>query len=129
MATQRSRIAERTLSSYIATHPKGSTVTGKVVEVDAKGAVIALEEGVEGYLRASELARDRIEDARTVLKVGQEIDARLTGVDRKNRGITLSIRAKEDAEEAQALKDYGKGQTSGMATLGDIFKEQIDDSK
>ncbi|MCB1866313.1 MAG: 30S ribosomal protein S1 [Chromatiales bacterium] len=117
------------LSSYIATHPKGSTVTGKVVEVDAKGAVIALEEGVEGYLRASELARDRIEDARTVLKVGQEIDARLTGVDRKNRGITLSIRAKEDAEEAQALKDYGKGQTSGMATLGDIFKEQIDDSK
>ena len=89
------QMAKDPFSGYIADHPKGSIVRGVVREVDARGAVIDLEGGVEGYLRASELARDRVEDARTVLKVGEEIEARFTGVDRKTRSIALSIKAKE----------------------------------
>jgi len=95
--------------------------------VDAKGALIDLGDGVEGYLRASELSRERVEDARTVLKAGEDIEAKYVGVDRKNRLITLSKKAKESDEEAEAIKDYSRSAKSdGKTTLGDILKEQIE---
>jgi small subunit ribosomal protein S1 len=113
-------------SSYLADHPKGSIVTGTVSEVDAKGAVIDLG-GLEGYLRASELSRDRVEDARMVLKVGDEVEARFIGIDRKTRAINLSIKAKEAHEEQQAVQSYKTSEaSSGSGTsLGDLLKEQI----
>jgi small subunit ribosomal protein S1 len=114
-------------STFVAEHPKGSIVTGTVAAVDAKGAVVQLGGGVEGHLRASELARDRVEDARTMLKAGDEVEAKFIGVDRKNRTITLSIKAKESEEEAEAIQDYSRSAAgTGTATLGDILKEQMD---
>lgn len=112
-------------SQFVADHTKGSVVKGTVKEVDAKGAVIHLEEGVEGYLRASELTRDRVEDARILLKEGEAIEAKFTGVDRKKRVITLSVKAKETDEESVAMQDYGRSQPTG-ATLGDLMKEQME---
>ncbi len=111
-------------SSYLATNSKGSIVTGVIREVDAKGAVIELGENIEGYLRASEISRERIEDARSVLKEGEEIEAKFMGVDRKNRTISLSIKAKDVDEEQAAIKSYSRGAVGG-ATLGDVLKEQM----
>jgi small subunit ribosomal protein S1 len=111
-------------SSYLAENPKGTIVTGTILEVDARGAVVTLADGVEGYLRASELSRDRVEDARTVLKAGQEIDARFTGLDRKSRRIALSIKAKEVHEEAEAVQAY-RSETSSGTSLGELLKEHI----
>jgi len=120
------QLAQDPFSEYIATNPKGTIVKGVVKEVDARGAVIDLGNGIEGQLRASELGRDRVEDARTVLKVGQEIEARFTGVDRKTRTIALSIKAKEMHEEAEAVSNYRSEQGSSSGTsLGDLLKEQI----
>ncbi|MDE2234372.1 MAG: 30S ribosomal protein S1 [Gammaproteobacteria bacterium] len=112
-------------SNFLSEHPKGSLVRGKVASVDAKGATVDLGNGIEGYLRASELSRDRVEDARTVLKEGEEIEARFVGMDRKNRSIGLSIKAKEIQEEAQAMEDYARNASTGTTTLGDLLKEQI----
>ena len=111
-------------SNFVAAHPKGSIVKGIVSEVDAKGAIIQLGDGVEGSLRASDLSRDRIEDARTVLKVGDEVEAKFVGVERKSRAVTLSIKAKDSEEEAEAVQDYSRS-GGGGATLGDILKEQM----
>jgi small subunit ribosomal protein S1 len=119
------QLAQDPFSEYIATNPKGTIVKGVVKEVDARGAIIELGNGIEGQLRASELARDRVEDARTVLKVGQEIEARFTGVDRKTRTIALSIKAKEIHEEAEAVSNYRSDQPSSGTSLGDLLKEQI----
>ncbi|HED15608.1 MAG TPA: 30S ribosomal protein S1 [Gammaproteobacteria bacterium] len=116
-------------SNYVAENAKGSIVTGTVKEVDAKGAIIELGDSIEGYLRASELARDRVEDARTVLTVGEELEAKFIGVDRKNRTISLSIKAKDSDDDSQALEDYGRNSGSGPATLGDLLKEQMDEQK
>ncbi len=116
-------------SSYVGTHSKGSIVTGTVKEVDAKGAVVTLAEGVEGYLRASELSRDRVEDARTLLKEGGEVEAKFMGVDRKNRTISLSIKAKDAEEEQAAIKSYAPGTQTGTATLGDVLKDQMGDGE
>ena len=110
-------------SNYLAEHPKGSIVNGKVTEVDAKGAIIDLN-GVEAYLRASELSRDRVEDARMVLKPGDDVEAKFIGIDRKSRTINLSIKAKEVHEEAQAVQSYKTDSSSGTS-LGDLLKEQI----
>ena len=90
-------------------------------------AVIDLGEGIEGQLRASELSRDRVEDARTVLKVGEDIESRFIGLDRKNRVISLSIKAKEAHEEAQAVESYRSESASGASgtTLGDLLKAKI----
>ncbi len=112
-------------SHFVAEHTKGSIVKGVVAAVDAKGATINLGNGVEGILRASEIARERLDDARTALNIGDGVEAKFIGVDRKNRTITLSIKAKEFAEEAEALQDYSRKSTTGTATLGDILKEQI----
>jgi small subunit ribosomal protein S1 len=115
------------LSLFLSEHPKGSIVKGIVQEVDAKMAMIELQDGIMGQLRASEISRDRVEDARTVLKVGDEVEARFTGVDRKNRVLSLSIKAKEAEEEQQAMQSYRSesSQTSSTATLGDLLKEQM----
>ncbi len=112
-------------SRFVAENTKGSVVTGTVTTVDAKGAVIQLSEGVEGYLKASELSRDRVEDARTLLKEGDAVEAKFTGVDRKNRTIQLSIKAKESQEEQEVMRELNRTEpTSG--TLGDLLKEQME---
>jgi small subunit ribosomal protein S1 len=120
------QLAKDPFSAYIADNPKGTIVKGVVKEVDARGAVIDLGNGVEGQLRASELGRDRVEDARAVLKVGDEVEAKFTGVDRKSRTISLSIKAKEAHEEAEAVQSYrSETAPSGGTTLGDLLKEHI----
>ncbi len=114
-------------SLFLAENPKGSLVKGTILEVDAKGATVELLGGVTGQIRASEIARDRVEDARMALKTGEELEAKFVGVDRKNRVITLSIKAKEASEEAQVLKSYNT-QTEKPASgtsLGDLLKEQM----
>jgi small subunit ribosomal protein S1 len=120
------QLAKDPFSAYIAENPKGTIVRGVVKEVDARGAVIDLGNGVDGQLRAAELGRDRIEDARMVLKVGDEVEAKFTGVDRKTRTISLSIKAKEAHEEAEAVQSYrSSDQASAGTSLGDLLKEQI----
>jgi len=114
-------------ANFVADNAKGSIVKGVVKEVDAKAAIIDLGDDIEGVLRASELTRDRVEDARTVLSVGDEVEAKFLGVDRKNRVISLSIKAKDNDEEAKAISDYSSdSENAGPATLGDILKEQMD---
>jgi small subunit ribosomal protein S1 len=119
------QLAKDPFSAWIAEHPKNTIVVGTVREVDAKGAIIDLGGGVEGHLRASELSRDRVEDARTVLKVGDEVEAKFTNVDRKSRNIALSIKAKEIHEENEAVQSYRTGESSSGTSLGDLLKEQI----
>src|SRR5882757_3162378 len=118
------QLAKDPFSTWIAEHPKGTIITGKVREVDAKGAVIDLGGGVDGHLRASELSRDRVEDARLFLKVDDEVEAKFTGVDRKSRTIALSIKAKDMHEEAEAMQSYRTESSTGTS-LGDLLKEQI----
>jgi small subunit ribosomal protein S1 len=113
-------------SAYVATHGKGAVVKGIVASVEAKGAVIKLADDVEGYLRASDLARDRIEDARSLLKDGDEIEAKITAIDRKSRKLSLSIKAKDIEEETEAVQEYARkpgGSTS--SSLGDKLKEKL----
>ena len=114
-------------SAWLAEHPKNSIVKGTVTEVDARGAQVDLGDGVIGSLRASELARGRVEDARMVLKVGEEVEAKFTNVDRKNRSVQLSIKAKEVHEEAEAIKDYKSeaGSAPVGTTLGELLKEKM----
>jgi small subunit ribosomal protein S1 len=112
-------------SNFVAEHSKGSIVKGVVKEVDAKAAVIDLGDGVEGTLRASELSRDRIEDARTILSVGDEVEAKFMGVDRKNRTISLSVKAKDSDDEAAMLQDYGADSAEATTNLGDVLKRQL----
>ena len=119
------QLAKDPFSAYIADNPKGTIVRGVVKEVDARGAIIDLGNGIEGQLRASELGRDRVEDARAVLKVGEELEAKFTGVDRKSRTISLSIKAKEAHEEAEAVQSYRSESATSGTSLGDLLKEQI----
>jgi small subunit ribosomal protein S1 len=117
------------VSSFMAANKKGSIVNGVVTSVDAKAAIIDLGDGVEGTLRASELSRDRVEDASTVLKVGDKVEAKFIGVDRKSRALNLSIKEKDNDDEATALKDYSKTQETTSTTLGDLLKEQLNSSE
>ncbi len=117
-------------STWLATHDKGSVVSGTVREVDAKGAVIDLEEGVEGYLRASDLSRDRVEDARSVLKEGDTVEAKFMGVDRKNRTISLSIKAKDYDEEKAVISQYNTdAKSAGTTSMADLLREQLESDK
>ena len=109
--------------NFIALHEKGSLVKGTVKTVDAKGAVIELGENIDGYLRASEIQRDRVEDARTLLNEGDDIEAKFIGVDKKSKSISLSIKAKDNDDEVSTMKAYGESENAGSATLGDIFKQ------
>ena len=114
-------------SGWLAEHPKNTVVKGLVTEVDARGATVDLGDGVFGSLRASELAMGRVEDARTMIKIGDEVEAKFTNVDRKNRTVALSIKAKEVHEEAEALSSY-KSETAASSsgtTLGELLKEKM----
>jgi len=119
------QLAKDPFSAYIADNPKGTIVRGVVKEVDARGAIIDLGNGIEGQLRASELGRERVEDARAVLKVGEEVEAKFTGVDRKSRTISLSIKAKEAHEEAEAVQSYRSETATSGTSLGELLKEHI----
>ena len=102
------QIADDPYADFLMNHAKGSLVTGTVEEVDARGATIALADGVVGYIRVADISRDRIDDATTVLKVGDEVEAKFINVDRKTRQLTLSIRAKDEAEEKEALESLNE---------------------
>ena len=123
------QLAKDPFSGYIADNPKGSIVRGIVKDVDARGAVIDLGNGIEGQLRTNELTRDRVEDARQMLKVGDEIEAKFMGVDRKTRTISLSVKAKDAHEEAEAMQSYRGSDGSGTSgtSLGDLLKAQINE--
>ncbi len=114
-------------SAWLAAHPKNTIVTGTVSEVDARGATVDLGDGVFGSLRASELARGRVEDARTMIKVGDEVEAKFTNVDRKSRTIALSIKAKEVHEEQEAVSSYKSDSSAAPVgtTLGELLKEKM----
>ena len=114
-------------SDYAAEHDRGDIVKGKVLEVQPKEAVIELVEDVTGILKASEISIDRVEDARNVLKEGEELEVKIVNLDRKNRTIGLSIKAKDMEEERQAVKDHQKQESDrgGPATLGDLIKAQM----
>jgi small subunit ribosomal protein S1 len=110
---------------FVADNPKGSLVKGTITEVDTKVAMVNLGEGVEGILRASEYARDRVEDLKMHLKEGEELEAKFINIDRKARAISLSIKAKESDEEGEAMRDYAQNSSSAPTTLGDLMKEQM----
>ncbi len=108
--------------NFLATNEKGSMIKGVIKEVDAKGAVVTLADNVEGYIRASEIQRDRVEDARTLLKEGDTVEAKFIGVDKKSKSISLSIKAKDHDDEASIIKDHSQ-QSVGSPTFADIFKQ------
>jgi len=112
-------------SGFVAQYGKGSIVKGTVASVEAKGAVIKLAEGVEGYLRASEISRERVEDARTLLKDGDEVEAKITAIDRKNHKLTLSVKSKDMEEENEAVQEYTRKGVAGTTSLGDKLKEKL----
>jgi len=113
-------------NAYVATHDKGSIVTGTVKSMDAKGAVILLDGEVEGYLRASEVARDRVEDIRTHLKDNETVETVIINIDRKNRQINLSIKAKDAAEQSEALRKLAAEHSTGTTNLGALLKAKLD---
>ncbi|MEJ5207545.1 MAG: 30S ribosomal protein S1 [Lysobacteraceae bacterium] len=113
---------------YMAANPKGTIVTGTVKEVDAKGATVELAEGIEGYIRANDIAKERVEDATLHLKVGDSIEAKYIGLDRKGRTLQLSIRAKDDAELAETLAEY-QSASGGTTKLGALLREQLGSGK
>ena len=115
------------IGTYMATTQKGAIVTGIVREVDAKGATIALPDGIEGYVRASDIAKERVEDATQHLKVGDSVEAKYMGMDRKGRVMQLSIRAKDEADVAESMAEVNKASdaSSGTTKLGALLREQL----
>ena len=122
------QLADDPFSNYVASNDKGSIVKGVVREVDAKGAVIDLGGDIEAQLKASEIARDRVEDARNALKVGDQVEAQVINVDRKNRVINLSIKAREASEERASVKAHKRQEADAMpsTTIGDLIRAQMD---
>lgn len=118
-------------NNYVTDNDKNSIVTGTVKEVDAKAAVITLAEGIEGTLKASEISRDKVEDARNALKVDEEVEVKIISVDRKNRVIGLSIKAKDMADEKEAVKTHKESEpaTTSPATIGDLIKAQMENKE
>jgi len=112
-------------AAFVGQHGKGDVVRGTVTELDAKGAVVKLADGIDGYLRATELSRDHVEDARSVLSEGQEIEAKITSIERKNRKISLSVKALEIEMQEQAMQEFSRRSTTGSATLGEKLKEEL----
>jgi len=114
---------------FMAAHPKGTKVAGTVKEVDSKGATIDLGDGIEGYVSARDISYDRVDDASQHLKVGDAIEAKLVGMDRKGRTLQLSIKAKDEAETQEALAEYNKASAdaaSGTTKLGALLREQLE---
>src|SRR3989344_711886 len=112
-------------TSFVTAHGKGSIVKGTVTSVETKGAVVKLADEVEGYLRAADIARERIEDARSALKEGDSVEAKITTIDRKNRKMSLSVRAKDVEEENEAVQEYARKGGSATSSLGDKLKEKL----
>ena len=113
---------------YVEQNQRNSLVTGEVISVDAKGAVLRLAPEVEGYLKASEINVERVDDARSALSTGAEVTAKIIGIDRRNRVISLSVKAREKDDEKQAHRDYRRQEEvkpAGPTTLGDLIKEQM----
>ncbi len=119
------QIEQDPFATYMAEHPRGSVVTGKVKSVDPRGAVVELADGVDGYVKASDLAKERVEDATRVVSEGDEIEAKFVALDRKTRNLTLSVRAKDDAELAEVIDQYQGRSGSSSTSLGDLLKEQL----
>ena len=115
-------------SNFVSLNEKGTIITGTVKEVDAKGAVITLADDIEGTLKASEISRDRVEDARNVLNEGDAVEAKIISIDRKSRVISLSIKAKDVEDEKEAIQDLRKQEmlAAGPTTIGDLIKQQIE---
>jgi small subunit ribosomal protein S1 len=111
-------------ATFMGSHPRGSIINGKVTAVDAKGATVDLGEGIEGYLRASDIAKERVEDATQHLKVGDDVEAKFVGMDRKGRTLQLSIRAKDEQDLQDVLAEYTSA-TGGTTKLGALLKEQM----
>jgi small subunit ribosomal protein S1 len=116
-------------TSYTSINDRGQIVVGKVKTVDARGAEIQLNDDVTGYLRASEISRDRVEDARNVLKEGDEVSALIINVDRKTRSIQLSIKAKDNADQQEAMQRLSQSnerETAGTTSLGALLRAKLD---
>src|SRR5689334_11871886 len=118
--------------NFVTTHDKGNIVRGTVKAIEPKGAVIELEKDVEGYLRASEISRDRVEDVRSHLKEGDELEMVIVNIDRKSRSINLSIKQKDAAEEAAAMQKHSSetnSESAGTTNLGALLKAKLGGSK
>ena len=111
-------------TGFVESHTKGSIVTGKVIAVEPKLVTVELAQDILGTIRATELADEKVEDANNVIKVGDEVTAKITNVDRKTRSITLSVKAKDAHEQAEAIKKYGRS-NEVTTTLGDLFKDKM----
>jgi len=123
------QLEQNPFSTYVAENPRGTIVTGTIGEVDARGAVIQLTEDVTGYLRVAEISQERVEDARTNLTQGEEIEVAILGVDRKSNTLNLSVKQKDSLDEEKAIKEYNDAnavdEKSGSTTIGDLIKEQM----
>jgi small subunit ribosomal protein S1 len=122
------QLSDDPFANFAGQNEKGSIVKGTVKEVDAKEAIVTLADGVEGVLKASEISRDRVEDARNAINVGEEVELLVIGVDRKNRVVSLSIKAREIAEEKDSIAEHKKQSATAAAptTVGDLLKSQLD---
>ena len=121
------QLSENDFSKFATANKKGSIVKGTIAEVDARGAVVEFADNVSGYLKVSEISQDRVEDASSILKKGQEIETVIIQIDRRSRKLSLSIKAKDSVEEKEAMKDYNKqSSTSNGSKLGDLLKEAKD---
>ncbi|KTD22710.1 30S ribosomal protein S1 [Legionella israelensis] len=116
-------------SSFVEEHSKGSIVKGRVAEVDAKSVTVALDDDVIGTIKANELSDEKVDDASTLVKEGDEIEAKIINIDRKNRVISLSVKAKDAHEQAEAIKKYSRNGDAASTTLGDLLKEKMASSK
>ena len=122
------QLEEDAFSLYVSDNDRGSLVTGKVTEVDAKGAVIKLSDEVDGYLKAADISFDRVDDARSELNVGDSVEAKVINVDRKSRALGLSIKAKDIDDEKDAVASLKEqDESSSPGTIGDLIKAQMDD--
>ena len=122
------QLAEDDFMQYASANKKGTIVKGTIMEVDPRGAVISLAEDITGYLKAGEISQERVEDATTVLKTGQEIEVVIMNVDRRSRNVSVSVKAKNSVEEQAAMADYNKQSSDEVAgsTLGDLLKQAKD---
>jgi len=113
-------------SDFVSANSKGAVVSGVVKETDARGITITLVDGVDGYLRAAEISRDHVEDASALFKVGDEVESKVTSIDRKTRRISLSIKALEAQHESEAVSEYGRGSDdTGSSQLAEKLKQQL----
>jgi small subunit ribosomal protein S1 len=125
------QLADDPFARYVSEYDKGAVVLGTIKEVDAKEAVILLSDGVEAQLKASELSREKVDDASKILKEGDEIETKIINIDRKNRIISLSVKAKDVEEEKTAIKEHKKSEVESVTptTIGDLIKAQMENKE